>query len=271
MPIKISQLIQQTTNVRKKKRTLKPVKPSLSDIVAYRNQLYVVLDYFYNEVQTRIYPLLKTIPVKGALDTDKQDILAELLSIQLAASQLDAQAYSIALKTIGKVSRSNQEKLQASFNSAFGFDLPSVINNEGLQPVIDHMTTENVNLIKSIPKQYLDRVKKSIIAGVLNNEQAEDLTKTLSNDYGISQRRARFIARDQVSKINAAISQKRQQNLGVNSYVWSTSMDDRVRETHQEAEGNTYSYDSPPEVTDYNNPGEDYGCRCVASPIIEFD
>lgn len=267
----VKNIIPQYASVRKKKKVLKPVKPSASDIVTYRKQLYAILDYYYEQVQTKIYPLLKTIPVKGVLDANKQDVLAELMTIQLTVNQLDYQAYSIALKTINTVAAHNAEKMKASFNAAFGVDLPGIINNEGLQPIIDRMTTENVNLIKSIPKQYLGRVEKSIKAGILNNEQAEDLTKTLSNDYDISQRRAKFIARDQISKINAAISQKRQQNLGIEKYVWSTSMDDRVRETHQEAEGNIYSYDSPPEVTDYNNPGEDYGCRCVASPVIEFD
>ncbi|WP_176083656.1 phage minor head protein [Martelella sp. HB161492] len=46
-------------------------------------------------------------------------------------------------------------------------------------------------------------------------------------------------------------------------YIWRTMRDDRVRASHAANDGNIYAFDNPP-VT--GNPGEAYGCRCIAEP-----
>ena len=45
-----------------------------------------------------------------------------------------------------------------------------------------------------------------------------------------------------------------------------------VREMHKALAGKVFSWDDPPitnEKGDRNNPGQDYGCRCYARPIVE--
>ena len=272
MVLKFNQFIPDRKNLRKKQRVVKPVKPALTDIINYRKQLDAVLENAYQQVKNKIYPLLVDLEPQYVTDTPREDAIAELETIQLASQQqTDGIAKSVAIKTVNKVADTNKQRMQAIFNQAFGINFPQLINDTGLQHVLNDKIDQNIALIKTIPQEYLQRVKKSISAGIVNGNKAVDITKQLSNDYGISQRRARFIARDQVSKINAAVSQLRQKNLGVDKYQWTTAGDDRVREAHAEVDGNIYSYDEPPEETDFNNPGEDYGCRCVAAPVLEFD
>ena len=53
--------------------------------------------------------------------------------------------------------------------------------------------------------------------------------------------------------------------LGITQYIWRTSRDERVRESHLVLEGKTFSWDSPPDV---GHPGQDINCRCTAEPVI---
>lgn len=47
-------------------------------------------------------------------------------------------------------------------------------------------------------------------------------------------------------------------------YIWHTQGDGKVRDSHAENDGKTFSWDSPP---DTGHPGEDYNCRCWAEDI----
>ncbi len=59
---------------------------------------------------------------------------------------------------------------------------------------------------------------------------------------------------------------------GILEYRWSTSKDERVRHDHKALDTKIFSFASPP-VTNLktgarNNPGCDFGCRCIAIPIF---
>ncbi|MFO1242541.1 MAG: phage minor head protein [Rickettsiales bacterium] len=49
-------------------------------------------------------------------------------------------------------------------------------------------------------------------------------------------------------------------------YIWRTRGDGKVRASHAENNGKIFAWDNPPPT---GNPGEDYGCRCVAEPYVE--
>jgi len=71
-----------------------------------------------------------------------------------------------------------------------------------------------------------------------------------------------------VAKLNGRFTQERQTDAGIDSYVWRTMEDERVRETHDAVDGQTFPWSAPPEETDNNHPGEDYQCRCWAEPVL---
>jgi len=95
--------------------------------------------------------------------------------------------------------------------------------------------------------------------------RVEELQAMLLERADVSVSRAELIARDQTLKLLGQINEERQTAAGVESYEWSTSNDERVRDEHQILEGTTQSWDSAPEP---GHPGEDFQCRCVAVPII---
>lgn len=94
----------------------------------------------------------------------------------------------------------------------------------------------------------------------------EGLRDALLERGGVSESRAELIARDQTLKLNGAIAKTYQEESGLTHYVWSTSLDERVRKEHKALEGKVIAWHTPPEV---GHPGQDYQCRCVALPYMD--
>lgn len=93
----------------------------------------------------------------------------------------------------------------------------------------------------------------------------KELSKKLQERADVSKSRAELIARDQTLKLNGAINQAKQTELGIDGYIWNTSNDEKVRKSHKALAGQEFSWSAPPDV---GHPGQDIQCRCVAIPII---
>ena len=131
--------------------------------------------------------------------------------------------------------------------------------------------SENVDLIKTIPEATLGKMKDIVYDGFANGKTPTRMTKDIMRAYGVSKRRAQFIARDQIAKLNGQIQQAQQQDAGITEYVWSTCGDERVRESHRALNGKTFSWNEPPMNSDGRacHPGYDYGCRCIGRPVFK--
>jgi SPP1 gp7 family putative phage head morphogenesis protein len=126
----------------------------------------------------------------------------------------------------------------------------------------------NVGLIKTVGAQTKARLDAALKR--YGNLHVEALTAKLIEVADVSRSRARFWAVDQTLKLNADIVQAKHESLGIEEYVWRTSRDGSVRETHAALEGKRFRYDNPPETgTGKHNPGQDFRCRCHADPVLE--
>ncbi|WP_405289519.1 phage minor head protein [Methanobrevibacter sp.] len=137
---------------------------------------------------------------------------------------------------------------------------------------------DNYTLITSNAKKYITQInvltEQAIVNGLSPKTLKEQIKKATES---LSDKHCKLLARDQMGKLNGQISQAQSQELGLELYVWSTSMDDRVRESHQLMEGLLCRYDDAT-VCSYDNgktwvdrpsgavqlhPGQDIQCRCV--------
>ena len=132
----------------------------------------------------------------------------------------------------------------------------------------------NVQLISSIPNAILTYVSDIVKDGYISGKTNTAIGKAIQEKYGIERRHAQFIARDQMAKLNAEITQAQQKDAGIEEYVWSTSDDIRVRERHKELDGTRQKWSEPPVVDKRTgrreHPGQDYNCRCVALPVFNL-
>lgn len=180
------------------------------------------------------------------------------------------------------------ERLADAVKRAIGIDVQGLIKAQGPLLQAMHLAIgSNVDLIKTIPAQYFDRVENTVSTGWLQGARWETLVKQIAEDGEITERRARLIARDQTSKMNAAFNQERQQQVGIEEYIWRTSQDVRVRgnpaglypdaeSDHWELEGTQHRWDEPGPAEgsvagEPCHPGEDALCRCTAEPVIVLE
>lgn len=165
-----------------------------------------------------------------------------------------------------------------------GIDIRAVVRQEDLADYLQAAAARNASLIKSLA----DDTVKGIQQVVYNNSIAGNSVKTLRADlqkqFGISDKRAKLIARDQASKLNSDLNKIRQEQAGVTEYGFSTSRDERVRANHKAMEGRTCKWS---DATVYKaddgswrsrsgiggvslHPGQDIQCRCTGRGIVEF-
>lgn len=147
---------------------------------------------------------------------------------------------------------------------------PELLNVD-LQHAMDAWRRRNVMLIRTVAEQNLGEVHELVTTAASRGVRVEALRAEIMDRLGVARSRADLIARDQILKQNAQLSETRMQRLGITKYRWSTSHDSRVRPAHAHLDGNTYEFANPPDVGDgrRENPGGDFQCRCVAIPVFD--
>lgn len=156
-------------------------------------------------------------------------------------------------------------------NSGALSELITVGMSPSIEGVMGQWIRQNIELITSIATTQLDQVQEVVTEAATSGMRVETLQKRILERFSVSRSRAELIARDQVLKANANLTQTRHREAGIIQYVWSTSRDERVRDRHTDLEGRTFFWADPPvtnDAGDMNHPGEDYQCRCVAIPVI---
>lgn len=139
-----------------------------------------------------------------------------------------------------------------------------------LGPAVDAFALSNARKIQSIGREHLANVAQLVTEASLKGTAQSVLAKSLQRQFGLTADKARFLARDQTSKFNAALTQTRAEASGSDKYKWRTSQDERVRPSHARLEGKIFLFRRPPKVAPNRrcNPGEDYNCRCTAEIVI---
>lgn len=137
---------------------------------------------------------------------------------------------------------------------------------EGYQAVLQ----ENVALIKSIPANYLQSVQGDVWRAVSQGYDLQKLTDTLQERYGVTHKRAAFIARDQSSKAKAVIENIRRQELGITTAIWQHSGAGREpRPSHVAANGKPFDLDKGMYLDgEWVLPGTAINCRCTSRAVI---
>ena len=166
------------------------------------------------------------------------------------------------------------EKANTDINKALkGITIPVEFTDEQKQALRDQWQ-ENLKLyVKEWSEDNIIKMRKDITQNVVAGRRASQMEKVIAKEYGVSQNKARFLARQETSLMLSKMKETRYGNAGIFKYKWSTSKDSRVRDRHRHLDGGIFSFDDPPivdlETGRTANAGEDFNCRCVAIPIIE--
>lgn len=252
---------------RKRTRKLPRQVPGPGLILPYYNNIIQPLKRAHELVQVKIFPMLpifqREMGILDAFPDDLEDSIEEI-GIQTDRDFGAGVIASTASAHAGFVSTVNRQHIERQFRAGLGIDI--FVRDANAEPLLNAFVSENVNLLKSIPSQYLSEVQNTITRNFRAGKRAEAIEEELVKRFAISERRAALIAMDQTMKLNAQFTRTRQTELGVDNYIWRTALDEKVRPTHADNEGRVFSWRVGPPVTDH--PGMETNCRCEAEPDL---
>lgn len=254
----------------------KPPKwhPPSSQEREYRRILFSLTTDLKKHIQEIIIPAVPSLifeverlyPGSFSRGDDFSDELKKLINSVIQAIKGKVEQTVAEASVIGlEIARYNKRQFDRINNSVFGIDI--FIDQPWLQDQLKLFSSQNTQLIRSLPAQELDQVAQIIERGLQEGSRFHSMTQSIQERFGIAKRRARLIARDQTSKLNASLTRLRQQELGVEEYIWQTAGDERVRPTHRAHDGKKFRWDNPPKDT--GHPSTDINCRCVAIPVLD--
>lgn len=235
---------------------------------------------------------------------DASDRVARLQAAILAAA-MRVRATALDVIDIGSaVADYAVEGIKASARKAFALELPpsaapkvgslpairaiDIGYDEAKRAALREWAAEQATLVSSIPSTSLGRLSEFVAKHVREGTEVKTIARMLDEQFTIDGNRAELIARTEVAKLNAKVSQDAAQRAGATEYVWRTCEDERVRGNpsglypnptktgkpaadHFVLDGTVHSIDDPP-VNGLNgergHPGQAIACRCIAEYIF---
>jgi SPP1 gp7 family putative phage head morphogenesis protein len=219
--------------------------------------------YLLPEIPSMINEVNRKIP-NDRLDDFLDRLNAIVLFIKRAVTTKTKSTISKADDVSLQVSSFNRTQFQKMNQSVFGIDL--FLNEPWLEDQLKLFANQNAQLITNLSDQEIDRVSGIVERGLQEGKTYSDVAKELKKSYAISDRRAKLIARDQTKKLNSSLTKLRQQEIGVEEYIWQTSGDEMVRPTHAANDGKKFRWDKPPKT---GHPGDEVNCRCTAIAVLD--
>lgn len=213
---------------------------------------------------------------------DTSDLLGRMadifneMAVRLERSTADYRLYDKIQAMANLTRKLSIREWKRAVKATLGIDLmDDYYTGELFRELMEKWIDDNVNLVKTLPQESLGKMREIVMEGYRTGETTTIIVRKLQRAYSIDRRHAQLLARDQIAKLNSNIAQRQQRDAGVEEYIWSTSEDARVRESHRRLNGKRIRWDDPPVVDERTgrrcHPGEDYECRCVALAVFDFD
>lgn len=181
---------------------------------------------------------------------------------------------AVAARTVGNIleldGKARDKKFMKEAKKALGIDLDAVIRSEDLFDAVTLATQRSAGLIKNIGQETVNRISQTVYQHEIQGLPIAELQKKLREDFGMSAKRAKLVARDQINKFGSDVDKLRQQQAGVDEYEWQTSQGERVRPRHVRCNHKIYKWGQPTDAEGGLPPGQPIQCRCVANGIIRF-
>lgn len=131
--------------------------------------------------------------------------------------------------------------------------------------------------IKDFLSDEVESLRQMVGENAWEGKRHSEVVSELISEFGVTKRRAEFIARQETHLAMTALKKAGLQRANLPYYRWECvvgSPKHPVRPMHKALEGQVFSWDDPPITApngDRNHPGQDYNCRCVARPLFGFE
>ncbi len=147
------------------------------------------------------------------------------------------------------------------------------LRNNFNEDILNSAVKKNIDLINEAYKEHFDDMTAIVKKGILGGKGSNAIAEELRRETGVNESKAKFWARDQVSKFFGKTTKLRQKSAGIPGYIWRCVGGTKTRDSHLALEGTYHSWDNPPMIQSGKilrplHPGEDYNCRCWPEPAL---
>lgn len=208
----------------------------------YRRQLSDLIKAARQRIMKQVVPVLREEQASfedSGLTQDERavhdawaDRVIEALEAAVASVMANAafqtQFRRLAEGIVRRADGASTEAVIKSVNESIGVDLRSTLEQQDMQDFLAVARKQNVELIKSVPQGYFDRVENVIMSGVRDGHSVSFMMRQLREAGTTTESQARRIARDQSAKLTSQITERRQKGAGINYYRVVTANDERV-------------------------------------------
>lgn len=231
---------------------------------------------------------------------EKLDQIAKQYEAQVTATL--APMERIAIDAGNDISNLNLKQWKQVVSRVVGINIYA--SEPWLSDQISSFAKQNVQLINKLAQDTRANVERIVEDGFQRGRRIENIRKDIVGGtrglpgqvisyktktgkpvswFQTAGQRATLVARDQTNKLNSQLSQLRQNEIGIDRYIWHTVADERVRLSHQAMNGllcrwdnaMVYSADGGKTWVSRSgvggieqHPGQDYQCRCF--PEADF-
>jgi SPP1 gp7 family putative phage head morphogenesis protein len=194
----------------------------------------------------------------------RKDLVNLPISIQVAISQTESAYQAMAANMIKSIDNINYEgalrdlKLSGTLNKVIkevDLDFTKTVSKvigisvditDSQKETIAEEFSENLKLfIKDFADEQVLILRKDVEDAVFAGIRAEELQKTIIDRFGVSESKAKFLAKQEISLLTSKYKQAKYEDVGVNKYKWSIS-NVRTRPDHRALNGKVFSFDDPP-------------------------
>ncbi len=154
--------------------------------------------------------------------------------------------------------------------------IPPKLTTENRAKIAKEYTNNLQLYIQKFTEKEIVELRNRVHEKAMRGLRYEGIIKEIQDSYGVSMRKAKFLARQETSLLMTRFKQYRYEDAGINQYKWTCvigSPNHPVRPMHEALNGKIFDWKNPPVTAKNgarNHPGQDYGCRCYAKPIVKF-
>jgi SPP1 gp7 family putative phage head morphogenesis protein len=185
------------------------------------------------------------------------------------AKTIEPWARAVATKMVERIARKN-EAAWIQMGGDLSKSLRKELNDAPIGDALRAFLNEQVVLITSLPLDAAERVHKLTQEALISSDRAKTIADDILETGKVSQSRATLIARTEVARTASGLTMVRAKHVGSTHYIWRTSKDGSVRESHAKMDGHIIPWDTAPMLSDgtQTHAGMIYNCRCYAEPIL---
>lgn len=241
----------------------------------YQRELDRLVSYMVREYRKELEATWKSVAMDASIASQSRIALSKLQ--KRFAKIFSSNASRITDRVLGRVDRSAKSSLKNSLKKiSGGVTIPVADMPAGLADAMKAATAENVALIKSIPQQFHLQIEGAVMRSIQTGGRGlQDVTEAVSKYDGITKRRVRIIATDQVRKATTAMNSERAKSAGITKFRWRHSSGSaEPRRLHLRLDNQVFSYDDPPVIDERTGerglPGQLINCRCFMQPVLDW-